>query len=484
MPNLLIAIGLVAAVLVVAALVSGVVERTPVSFPMIFLALGFVLGKPGLGLLQLGPRDVVLETVAILSLAFVLFLDALNLRLEELGNDWVVPVLSLGPGALLTVGLVALAAALLLGTTPLQSLLLGALLASVDPVLLRDVVHDERIPRSIRLALQTEAGTNDLVVLPIVLVLATIARGEGGGLGDWLRVLAELFLVGPLVGVAVGAASVWLMNRARARTDVSRAYRSLYGVGTMLAAYVAGEVVGGSGFLAVFAAGLVVVALDYDLCDCFLEYGEVTAEMMMLLAFTLFGALLSSLLATVPLLPALALAFVVLAIARPVAIGLVLRATPISRRARVFIGWFGPRGLSTLLFGLLLVIDGVPDATYLLALAGVVVIVSVVLHGVSAAPLAERYARAVARETLPEEREGTAAGLFRGPTGTVPRVGPEELADLLAGPAPPVVLDVRSRSSFDRDPARIPGSVRVPPDQVAEWAAEQPRERSIVTYCT
>ena len=153
----------------------------------------------------------------------------------------------------------------------------------------------------------------------------------------------------------------------------------------------AGEAVGGSGFLAVFAAGSALVAIDYDICDCFLDYGAVTAEMTMLLAFVLFGALLSTLITTVPVLPALGLAFITLAVARPAAVGLVLRHAPISTRGRRFIGWFGPRGLSSLLFGLLLVTDGVPGAERLLAIVGVVVLVSTIAHGVSAAPLAERY---------------------------------------------------------------------------------------------
>src|SRR3990172_1212728 len=113
MPDLLTAIALVAMVLTVAALASGAVERAPVSFPMIFLALGFLLGSPGLGPLRIDPHNTALDTVAILSLAFVLFLDAVNLRFEEIGKDWVVPVLSLGPGTLLTVLFVALTAALL-----------------------------------------------------------------------------------------------------------------------------------------------------------------------------------------------------------------------------------------------------------------------------------------------------------------------------------------------------------------------------------
>ena len=484
MPDLETALALLAVVLIVSALASGIVERAPVSFPMIFLGLGFVLGERGLSVIHIDAHDPTLEAIAIISLSFVLFLDAVNLRFDEVGKEWRVPVLALGPGTLLTVAIVAGGAAVVLGTSLLESLLLGAVLASVDPVVLRDVVRDERIPRSVRLALKTEAGTNDLVVLPLILVLSAIALGTIEGASGWLALLVRLFVLGPLAGVAVGLVSVWLIGRARARFDISREYRALYGVGGVLAAYVAGEAVGGSGFLAVFAAGAVVVATDYDLCDCFLEYGEVTAEMAMLLAFILFGALLSTLIGSVPLLRSLLFALLAIGMARPLAIGLVLRRARVSGPARLFIGWFGPRGLSSLLFGLLVVADGVPGAERLLALTGVVVVVSVVVHGTSATPLASWYGRAVARTTLAEEREGTAAGLFRHEPSAVPRITVQELAARLAGPEPPVVLDVRSRSSYERDGARIPGDARVRPDRVAEWAAGQGRERPVVTYCT
>src|SRR5215212_8759774 len=110
MPNLDTSFALIATVLVLAALGSGIVERAPVSFPMIFLGLGFLLGEGGLGILHVGLHDPTLEVVAILSLAFVLFLDAVNLRFDEVGKNWLVPVLSLGPGTLLTVLIVAGAA--------------------------------------------------------------------------------------------------------------------------------------------------------------------------------------------------------------------------------------------------------------------------------------------------------------------------------------------------------------------------------------
>jgi NhaP-type Na+/H+ or K+/H+ antiporter len=206
--------------------------------------------------------------------------------------------------------------------------------------------------------------------------------------------------------------------------------------------------------------------------------------MTMLLAFVLFGALLSTLLWSVPLVPALVLALIVIGVARPLSLGLVLLRATMSSSARIFIGWFGPRGLSSLLFALLVVQANAPGAEWLLAFTGMVVTVSVIAHGASATPLSAWYGRRVARQTLAEEREATATGLFQHEATEAPRLTPAELASRLEGHHPPVVLDVRSRAQYDRDSGQIPGSIRVLPDQVEAWAAEMSRERSVVTYCT
>jgi NhaP-type Na+/H+ or K+/H+ antiporter len=344
------------------------------------LGLGLLLGAGGLDIITVHPHSPILEVVAIVSLSLVLFLDAVNVQVDELRSDWRVPMLSLGPGTLLIIAIVAAAAYLLVGTTPVQSLLLGAILASTDPVVLRDVVRDARIPRSVRRALSVEAGMNDIVVLPIVLILIALLRAEVGGMLDWLRFLAQLLLLSPLVGMLVGGVGAWLMGRADARWGIRREYQALYGIGLVLASYAAGQAVQGDGFLAAFFGGLAVTIFNVSLCDCFLEYGEVTAEMAMLLAFVLFGAVLSTLLGSVALVPAFILALVVIGVARPLALWLVLQRATMSNAARAFIGWFGPRGLNSLLLGLLAVQAGVPGAEGLLAIVGVVVLLSVVLH--------------------------------------------------------------------------------------------------------
>ena len=480
------AFGLIAGVLVVSALAAGLVERAPLSFPMLFLGLGFLLGDRGLQLVSIGLDNDVREVVAVVALALVLFLDAINLELAELRRDWLVPVLVLGPGTLLVIVLLAGLGTLLLELPLVLALLLGTILASTDPVVLRDVLRDLRIPRSVRRTLSVEAGTNDIVVLPLLLVLIAVAHADLGGVTDWLVFVAQLFVLGPAAGFAVGAAGSWVMDRVDRRFQIRREYQSLYGIGLVLRSFVAGEAVGGDGFLAAFAAGLAVTVVNQTLCDCFLDFGQVLAEMTMLLAFVLFGALLSTVLGEVPLLPTLVLAALAILVIRQVAIQLVLRLgrAGLSRYARRFIAWFGPRGLNSLLFALLVVEQAVPGGEQLFAVVGTVVLVSVVAHGITATPFSSWYVRKISQQTLAEERAGTPAELFTQSPGDIPRVTPAVLAERLAGPNPPVVLDVRSRSEYDRDGVRIPGSVRVLPDQVAEWAADRLRDQPYVLYCT
>lgn len=477
---------LVAVVLTVSALAAGLVERAPLSFPMIFLGLGFILGPHGFEVMALDLHSPVLETVATLTLALVLFLDAVNLEFARERHEWLVTALSLGPGTLLIVGIVASAGILLLDMSPVIAFLLGAVLSSTDPVVLRDVVRDRRLPSSVRQALKVEAGTNDVVVLPLVIVLAAVGRGDVGGTGDWVLFALQLLVIGPAAGFAVGAIGSELMLRADKRFGIRREYQALYGIGLVLGSYAAGEAVGGDGFLAAFAAGFAVTILDQELCDCFLEFGEAAAEMAMLLAFVMFGVVVSQSLGLLPFWPTLALAFVTIVVARPLSLGLLLsvRGVALSSFARAFIAWFGPRGLNSLLFALLVVLSGVPGSELLFAATGAVVLASVVAHGITATPVTGWYARKVASATLAEEREDTAAGLFASHVDDVERVGIDELHAMVESEGPPVVLDVRSRSQYDRDSGSIPGSIRVPLDDVSEWANEQQEKKLAVLYCT
>lgn len=484
MSPLILGMGIVAIVLTLAALTSRVVERAPISFPIIFLGIGFLLGS--YGVLEMDLHSPILETVALISLALVLFLDAVNLQVDELKSEWYVPVAALGPGILLIIGITAIAAYFLVKVTALQALLLGAVLSSADPVVLRDIVRNQHVPRSIRRALSIEAGMSDLVVLPIVLVLIALLTAQSNSVWDWANFLVRILILSPLIGLAVGGLGSWLIGWVDRRAGISHEYQALYGIGLVLASFAAGQAMGGDGFLSAFFGGLAVTLFNMTLCDCFMEYGEVTAEMMMLLAFVLFGVVLSGLLTTVPLVGSLTLAAIALFVARPGALVLVLLPASMSNLARAFIGWFGPRGLDSLLLALLAVQANVPDAEYLLAVVGVVVIVSVILHGTTATPFSTWYGRRVATTipTFAEEREGTFAGLFEEDPHTLPQITAAELAAALASDNPPIVLDVRARGRYEGIDTQIPTSIRVLPDQVLEWANDIDKGQLIVPYCS
>lgn len=482
--ELTLGLGILALVLMGSALASGIVERAPVSFPMIFLGLGFLLGPMGIGLVRLNPDNQVLRIVAVLTLSLVLFLDAVTLERAQERHDLLVPLLTLGPGTLLVIGVTTVASMLLLHLPVTLALLLAAILAPSDPVVLRDVTQDVRLPTVVRRALSIEAGANDAVILPILLVILAVLGNHMGGTADWAIFLFKLLLVGPACGFVIGGFGAWLMTQADARFGIRHEFQSLYGIGLVMAAYATGTTVGVDGFLPAFAAGVAVTVLNQTLCDCFLEYGEATSLIMMLLSFVLFGALLSATIGQVPL-AVLALAAIVVFVARPATVSLLLaRAPNLSWRGRAFIAWFGPRGLTSLLYALLVITAGLPQGVELLALTGVVVIISVVLHGVSATPLTHWYASSIARQTQQEERQSRFSGLLEGGPDNVARLTPEGLAEMLGRDEPPLVLDVRTRSQYERDHVRIPGSVRVLPDQVRDWAAAQPQRRLVVLYCT
>lgn len=486
MHELLVPLGVVGGVLLLASLTAGLVERGPISFPIVFLGAGVLVGPGLLDQVTLDLHAPVLEGVAFVTLALVLFLDAVHLDLPDQRRDWIVPALTLGPGTLAIIALVAAASSLLVGLDPALAVIAGAALASTDPVVLRDVIRDVRLPGSVRRALSIEAGTNDLIVLPIVLVAAAAATASGRGVGGWAGFLLQLFVVGPALGAAIGAGGAWLVARVDARTPIRQEYQAMFGLGLVLAAFAAGETLGADGFLSSFAAGAAVTLTNNRLCDCFLEFGEVIAEMLMLISFVLFGIVLSGVLAGAVTPATVLLAVVVLLVARPVVLGglLSIRHAGLSRAARGFIAWFGPRGLNSLLLALIAVGAGVPNGEALFTTVGVVVTISVVLHGASATPLANAYAGVLAGRVTDEEREPSATGVFRsGDLADQPRIDVPTLAAWRAEGRPVRVADVRARSAFQAGRV-LPGAEHVPPDAVDEWAQGLDDGEVVVTYCT
>ncbi len=492
-------LALTGAVIVVSALLSGLVERSGLPQVIVFLALGALIGPAGLALLDAGVNSPILRVVATLSLVLVLFTDAVSLDIREVRQHRLLAALVLGPGTLASAALIAVAGWWILGLTPAMAAILGAALASTDPVLLRGLLRRPGLDPGVRQALRLESGLNDAVLLPIVLVaMAVLGRSSSLTGSDWGK-LGLSMLLSLAAGVAVGLVGVAALEFVRQRIGVRRDYESLYSLGVAFAAFAAAEAVHGSGFLAAFAAGLTIAALDVELCDCFLEYGETTAEMALLFTFVLFGASLiwsglgavstSTLLFTGAALLLRPLAFLpALSLARG-----------LSWRNRALIAWFGPRGLSSLLLVLLPVFAGVPGTEKLLPVCCLVVLVSIVVHGFSPIvllrnrPDSASLFQALTNQTRSslENKSAERNAAVKGAAQTVARLAdPEyieisELLELQRAGELVVVVDARSDRTFNDSELLAQGAVRITPDRAVLEAERHnlPRNAVLAVFC-
>jgi NhaP-type Na+/H+ or K+/H+ antiporter len=418
----------------------------------------------------------------------------------------------LGPGTLLSAALISVAGWGLLGLAPAMAVIVGAALASTDPVLLRGLMRRRDLSSTARQALRLESGLNDVVLLPVVLIAMTFVGAAGGEAHtDWVRMAINLFLLGPGAGVAIGLLGVAALDLIRRRIGVRRDYEALYSLGIAFAAFAAAEEMHGSGFLATFAAGLTIAALDVELCDCFLEYGETTAEVALLFTFVLFG---SSLIWTgLDILSISLVLFAVLVLLiRPAVFLPSLIRVKLSKHARFLISWFGPRGLSTLLLVLLPVFDGVPGSDRLFAICAFVVLVSILVHGGSLMMLGRSSKSNRPPSSRPQAEEGPAQQLLRPvlvepPTPRQPeaeraeaepgdttdgesedreRISIAEMRRLQQAEEPLIVVDARSERTYDDSDSRAVGSFRIDPTHHAAPQAQEmglPRDAWLVIYC-
>jgi NhaP-type Na+/H+ or K+/H+ antiporter len=487
-----VTLALVGVVIIIAALLSGLIDSSDLPQVGAFLAVGAMLGPAGLGLLDVTLNSPILRVVATLSLVLVLFTDAVSVSIAEMRRHGALAFRVLGPGTLLSAALTSLAGWKLLGLSFPAAAILGAALASTDPVMLRSLLRRPGLPESVRLALRLESGLNDVVLLPIIFVaIPFVSREAFFTSTQWARLGLDLFLLGPGAGIAVGLLGTSALEMIRRKTGVLRDYESIYSLGIAFTAYAAAEAVHGSGFLAAFAAGLTIAALDVELCDCFLEYGQTTAEMALLFTFVLFGASLIWGGFTVLSWPVALFAVVALLI-RPVAFLISLAGTRLDFRSRMLIAWFGPRGLSSLLLILVPVFAAVPATERLFFICCFFVLLSIAVHGGSLMLLKRDRSRATAPATAPTNGAGNGATDL--PADSISPMGTNEGGNRMTIPemraiqqsgAPHLVLDVRAERSLAASDLRAPGAVRVPPDRAIERLKELdvPRQTWIFAFC-
>jgi NhaP-type Na+/H+ or K+/H+ antiporter len=375
--------------------VSGRLRSMPVSQAMVFVALGLAFGTWFLDLAEADDANRFVRHLAEATLTLVLFTDAVRVNLGRLRHETAVP------GRLLTIGLpltIIAGTAAGLALFPQLDLwtaaALATMLAPTDAALGLPVVTNLRLPSRIRQGLNVESGLNDGVCVPLLIVFLTIAAaGEGVGHVEPVRVIAEQIGYGAIGGIAAGALGGWVLRRFGGRGWMEETWRQIDAVATALLAYTLAAALGGSGFIAAFTAGIVfrLVATDHAKEATFLA--EQSGELLSALTFLLFGAVLLG-----PMLGELDWRIALYAVAsltlvRMLPVALAMVGTGMRRATVGFLGWFGPRGLASIVFMLILLEETeLPERPLMVAAVTWTVALSVYAHGLTAWPATNRYA--------------------------------------------------------------------------------------------
>ena len=418
----------VLALLVLAwAAVSGVLARHDITGPFVFAVAGYLLANPDWGPLTVDVDTAAVHIVAEVTLALVLFSDAVRVNLAELRRDLAIPVRLLAIGLALSVILGGLFAGWILAGLPWALAgFVGAALAPTDAALSVEVINDEHIPLRLRRALNVESGLNDGIATPIVVFMLAVAASQLGmvnesvslEIGATLRELGGGILTG--IGVGIGGAS--LISTAARRGWVTSDGRRLATLAVAVAAFAAALAFDTNGFLAAFVAGIAFGAVLEDTVVDRDEATELVAlggELLALIVWFLFGATL------VPLAfedldgRTVVYALASLTVIRMLPVAVSLWRSGLDRPSVVFIAWFGPRGLASVVFALLAMEElgeTTPAVRRAVATVALTVLLSVVLHGLSARPGGRRYVQSE------QHRPGTeAAPRSRPSTLTPPR---------------------------------------------------------------
>jgi NhaP-type Na+/H+ or K+/H+ antiporter len=386
--------------LMAGALVSGLANRSFLSLAAMFVVVGFLLGDGVLGVLEFDAESAFVEDLATVALIVLLFRDGIEVDAEMLQRAWRLPARKLVLAMPITGAVVAVAAHTLTDLTWTESFLLGALLSPTDPVLSSSVVTNPRVPALVRHSLNLESGMNDGLALPAVLAFsAALAAGDEGFV--WYEFVLQDITLGLVFGVVCGFAASWLMPRQRSRLSgvIPPHHKSLYALGVAFATYgVAVSEPSGNGFIAVFVCAIVLGIRRPDIGNYFRQRADDIVEVVKLGVFVVFGSLLTFGGLFGDGWAAVGIVVVTLLIARPIAIWVALVGTGLDATTKGFMAWFGPKGVATMTFSLLVLGQAIEEGERIFNLAALVVFCSILLHGLTDTPgsewLADREERA------------------------------------------------------------------------------------------
>lgn len=383
---------IITGIVIAFGLLSGRLATSPITMPMVFVTAGIITE-------WLGVVDAALEftTVALLAeiaLALVLFSDAARIDTTALRRELGLPVRLLGVGLPLSIAVGTGLVLVLLPSLDLwEAALVAAVLAPTDAALGLAVVEERTVPQRIRQALNVESGLNDGIALPAVFLFAALAAGEEAAPGFWARFAARQIGLGLVIGAVVGVLGAWALDESTRRNWIEGINAQLTTLALAAAALAGATAAEGNGFIAAFVAGLVFGARS-DRSSSSIEYTEDTSRLFSALTFFVFGNVI---------VPSTASGLTVTMAVGVVALLTIGRVVPVAiatstARPRLptlfFVGWFGPRGIASIVFVLIVIEDGVADVSSdLVTIVTWTVLASIFLHGITAVPGARAYGR-------------------------------------------------------------------------------------------
>jgi len=406
-------IALIAILILGFGVVSGRLERSIITPPMVFVAFGLLIYFTGV--LHVEVENEVVRILSEITLVLILFADAARINLRALRKEYHMPIRLLAIGMPLTVILGALVGRIFFPEfTWLELTILAAILAPTDAALGQVVVSSKQVPARVRQALNVESGLNDGIAFPLVIILVALAatKGEAGQTNSELAQFAvmQVFL-GPIVGILVGFFGGRLVSFGINSGWMDGYFQRLAGLALALLAFSVAEIVGGNGFIAAFVAGLTMGNTARASCSNLYHFMEAEGQLLNLLVFLIFGAVL-----VVPAMQSIDMMGIIYVIISLTLIRLIptfisMIGMKLSNWTILFLGWFGPRGIATIIFALLILeTEEITAHNMLFTVAIVTVLFSTFAHGITAYPGANRYgahAAEMADDDMPEFEEVT-----------------------------------------------------------------------------
>jgi NhaP-type Na+/H+ or K+/H+ antiporter len=381
--------------------VAGAVERRWVSGPIVFTCFGLLIGPAGFALLDWETDRELIRNLAEVTLAMVLFTDAAGADVRVLKNTSGVPARLLLVGLPLTIALGFAVGAVLIDSPSLFAIaVLATILAPTDAALGKAVITNEAVPDEVRQSLNVESGLNDGICVPVLLLFLALALDTAGDMGA-LPLAAKLVFEQIGIGLAVGLVltfnAVKLLKYARYRQWLTKTWTQIPIFALALSCFSVAQLLGGSGFIAAFSGGLLMAFMEKDLSkkvkEDYLLTSEGAGDTLALITWVTFGAAVVGQAIGYFSWTILLYSFLSLTVIRMLPVFLCLTGSGIDTEGKLFIGWFGPRGLASIVFAVMVVNSGLPDSGPLAMTVVCTIVLSIVAHGVTANPWAEAYGK-------------------------------------------------------------------------------------------